>query len=160
MVLSGSYPNLTCLNSTFPFNLEVSIFPLAVISSSGSSKNSKILSAAAIMACNILEICANWLIGWVNCLLYCIKLCIFPTVIVPWIAKYPPATATATYPTFDIKFITGCINPDKNCDFQPEWYNSSFAFSKSLVTFSSALNTFTIFKPLYISSTCPFTCPK
>ena len=93
-------------------------------------------------------------------MLYCIKLCIFPTVIVPFIAKYPPATATATYPTLEMKFITGNINPERNCDFHPEWYNSSFAFSKSFITFPSALNTFTIFNPPYTSSTWPFTWPR
>lgn len=38
----------------------------------------------------------------------------FPTVIVPFTAKYPPATATPTYPMLDIKFITGNINPERN----------------------------------------------
>ena len=68
-------------------------------------------------------------------------------------AKYPPATATPTYPIFDIKFITGCIKPDKNCDFHAELYNSEFAFSNSFDTFSSPLNTFTMFSPPYIYST-------
>ena len=74
------------------------------------------------------------LLARVNCLLYCIKLWIFPTVIVPFTAKYPPTTATATYQTFEIKFITGCISPDKNWDLHAEWYNSLFAFSNCFIS--------------------------
>jgi len=31
-----------------------------------------------------------------------------------FIVKYPPSIAIATYPTFPIKCIIGCIKPDKN----------------------------------------------
>ena len=86
-------------------------------------------------------------------MLYCIKLCISPTVIFPFIAKYPPAIATPTYPIFDIKFIIGCINPDKNCDFHAELYSSEFAFSNSFCASFSPLNAFTIVNPENTSST-------
>ena len=58
IVVSILYPNFTCSNVTFPFKFLVSIFSLCVSISSASSRNSKILSAAAIIACNIDDICA------------------------------------------------------------------------------------------------------
>ena len=159
IILSLSYPNLTCSNFILPLTFDIEcVFSILLISSS--SKKLNILSAAAIMACNIADTCAIWFIGCVNCLLYCIKLWIFPTVIFPCIAKKPPSIAIATYPIFPIKFIIGCINPDKNCDFHADLYKTSFASSNFFTAFSSPLNAFTIVCPPYISSTWPFPCPK
>ena len=137
----------------FPFNPSVDTGFFTSSTSSGSSKNSNILSAAAIIDCIVLDICATWPIGCVNCLLYCIKLCILPTVILPFTAKYPPKIATATYPTFPTKFINGCIKPDKNCERHPDLYNSSFSFSNSFIACSSLPKTLTILCPPYTSST-------
>ena len=66
-----------------------------------------------------------------------------PTAILPCIVKYPPKIATATYPTFPIKFVTGYIKPDRNCDLHADLYNTLFAFINSSVAFSSPLKAFT-----------------
>ena len=63
IVFSGSYPKFTWSKTTFPFKLFSFIFPFAVSISSGSSKNSNTLSAAAIIDCNVPEICAICVIG-------------------------------------------------------------------------------------------------
>ena len=96
ITLSSLYPNCTWSNVTLPFMPSVDIAFSGSFSSSGSSKNSSILSDAATIACSILEISAISFIGLVNCLSYWINDCILPTVIFPCTAKYPPKTAIPT----------------------------------------------------------------
>ena len=77
-----SYWNLTFLNSTLPFTFSIDTGFKVSGASSFSSKNSKTLSAAAIVDCNTLLTFASCAIGCVNCLIYCKKICIFTTNIV------------------------------------------------------------------------------
>ena len=111
-----SYWNTTFSNSISPLTFSLYNFLVNLLSSciSSSSKNSNTLSLAAPVDCSDVIACAICESGDVNSLTYVINATITPNEIIFFIVKIAPTIHTATYPKFPIKFIRGCINPDKN----------------------------------------------
>ena len=125
-----------------------------------SSKNSNTLSLAAAVDWSDVILCAICDNGFVNNLTYVINAIITPNDIILFIVNNAPTIQTATYPKFPIKFIIGCIIPDKNWLFlfasHTFWLYSSNFLSDSFLP----LYAFTTFKPEYTSSICPFKFPS
>ena len=96
--------------------------------------------------------CAICVRGEVKSRTYMMKDMITPNLIVPFIASTEPMTHTATYATLPITFISGCIRPERNCDFQFASYTARFMPSKRSLTPFPAREMRTTSWPEYISS--------